>query len=85
MELLTNPLVLALLGSLFAIFISYLYFRKQQKDDEELRIDNFVYFRIGGLTFLVILMTTGYMSYTHSITEEASLATEFFQTGQPQF
>jgi len=87
MDFITNPFILAILAGLFAACVTYVYLKKTQQygDDDEQTVNKMTCLKVAGLTATTVLMVTGYTGYVHGQFEEASLATEFFQTGQPQF
>lgn len=84
MEYLTNPLVLSVIAALVGFAITYFYLKKISEHPEK-EIDKMTCVKNGVLVFITTLLTTGYLTYVHSERETAALATEFFQTGQPQF
>jgi hypothetical protein len=85
MNFLTNSFVLALIAGLLAFGVTYVYLKKTINLDEDESPDTMTCVKVGGLTGLCSLLTLGYLSYANSINEEATLTTEFFQIGQPQF
>lgn len=85
MNFFTNSFVLALIAGLLAFGVTYVYLKKTMNPDEEEGPDTMTCVKVGGLTGLCSLLTLGYLSYANSINEEATLTTEFFQIGQPQF
>jgi len=86
MDFFTNYFVLALVAGLLAFGITYVYLKKTMKHQDEDEGPNMMNCaKVGGLTSLCSLLMLGYLSYANSINEEATLTTEFFQIGQPQF
>lgn len=88
MNFITNPIVLAVIAGTLVACITYVYLKKslpKDTDDDVQTIDTMSCVKVAGLASLSVLCATGYLNYAHSLTEEASLTAEFFQTGQPQF
>ena len=84
MDYLTNPFVVSFIASLIGFAITYFYLKKTSEHPEK-EIDKMTCVKNGVLIFVITLLTTGYLTYVHSEKESSALATEFFQTGQPQF
>lgn len=85
MNFITNPFVLSIIAGLLVAGITYVYLKKTMPEDDNETVDTWSCFKVAGLSSLAVLMTTFYLNYAYSLTEEASLTTEFFQTGHPQF
>lgn len=79
-----NPVFLGVVGAVIASLICYVYLKKTKTDEDE-EVDNSPCWKVGLLNFIVSLLISGYVSYTHGQAETEALTAEFFQTGQPQF
>lgn len=85
MEFLTNSFVLALIAGILSFCVTYVYLKKTMDKDSEESPDIMLCLKNASLTLICSLLVLIYLNYAHSITEEATLTTEFFQTGPPQF
>lgn len=85
MDYLTNPFILALVAGTLTFGVTYVYLKKSISKDSDESPDLILCAKNGCLTLVSALMVLGYLNYAHSQTEQATLTTEFFQTGQPKF
>lgn len=84
MDYFTNPFVLSLIVSIIGVGITYVYLKKNLEHPDD-GVDKMACLKSGLLVFTTTLLATGYLSYTNTQKEVATLTTEFFETGQPQF
>lgn len=85
MDHITNPFILALIAGILCFGVTYVYLKKQLPSDSDETPDLSTCFKNGSLTLICSLLVLGYLSYAYTQTENSTLTTEFFQTGQPKF
>ena len=85
MDFITNPFILALIAGAIAFCVTYVYLKKNLDKDSNESPDLILCVKNSCLTLVSSLMVLGYLNYAHSQGEQATLTTEFFQTGQPKF